>query len=185
MCAIYGEVNCADLEWLKDQEDKALLRGIDLSYIIYPNYSVYHTRLATNDSKDTYPIALDNCLFAMNGIIGEQRYDQLKEKYQGKVDKYSVDSAYFLREIIDTGDFENFDNDDYVFAFWLINGSSLYIGNKDYPLYIKDEEEGIRFSSFDSEGFKPLGNRILEYSLHSNTYYEVYKYKNLIYNTGE
>lgn len=181
MCAIVGEVNIKeDAEWIDSQIDLALKRGKDLTHYATQEISLYHTRLATNNSPDTYPIILDNAIFAMNGIVGAKTYKELVAKY-GKVNEYTVDSAFFLKLYLDNRDWKLFDTDNFVFAFWLIEGDKLFLGNKDFPLFILREKGGLRFSSFKNEGFEPLGNKVIEYDLKTKEYIEHLTFEDLVY----
>lgn len=182
MCAIIGEIRCKNDEpWIQEHIQLALKRGKDLTNYRSNEVNLYHTRLATNDSQDTYPIIIDNAQFSMNGIIGEKKYKELVGLYGNDVGDYTVDSAFFLRLWLDKKDWTLFDTDNFVFAFWLIEGRKIYLGNKDYPLFIKHDGIGIRFSSFKSEGFEPMGNRVFEYDLDTKEYKEQYEFKDLVY----
>lgn len=191
MCAIYGEINAFDKHWCAEQQKKALERGTDLTSYQHKNIRFFHTRLATNKSKDVYPIVIDGAQFAMNGIVSEKNYKNLKKKYKDKVSGYSVDSAYLLKQLLDTNlDFKTIDTNDYVAAFWLVRDDYIYVGNKDYPLYIQfflDESlvPRVKFSSFAFEGAVPCGNAVIKFDKHGTCVGRVYEFKNLIYKTGK
>lgn len=192
MCAIFGEIDTKhDSEWVAEQTEKAFKRGKDLVEYTTPKVRLYHTRLATNGSQDTYPIVLDGWNFAMNGIIGEKRYKDL-QKSDLNVGNYTIDSAYLLREFIECVDkgisWDKFDNDDYVFAFWMIKDNKLIIGSKDFPLYVSitPDYANWRFSSFDHQDAMSNKNRITYIDLDKPTILKnVYYFKNLIYITKE
>ncbi len=181
MCAIIGQVNKFNAEWLEPHTEKALQRGVDFTICETNNAKLYHTRLATNDSKDIYPIDIEGRKFAMNGIVGGSRYEKLKEKYKNRTE-YTIDSAFLLLEWIDNQDWEQFDNPNYVFSFWLLDGDDLYIGNKDYPLYVRHGMGGyLWFSSFKDKKLKENKNTILKYNIKTKKLKEIYKFKDIIY----
>lgn len=198
MCAIFGEINSThDEQWVTEQTEKAFKRGKDLVEYRTPKVRLYHTRLATNSSQDVYPIVLDGWNFAMNGIIGEKRYKEL-QKSSLDVGDYTVDSAYLLRSFINTFEtntsdlgknkWEEYDNDDYVFAFWMIKDNHLIIGSKDFPLYVSINSDYThwRFSSFDHKDAMNNKNRITYINLDKPTIlHNVYYFKNLIYITKD
>lgn len=185
MCAIFGYLNTpANTGWLNEQTEKALLRGKDLTHLTIQGMgNMYHTRLATNTSADTYPIHIGGDFLSMNGIVSEGHYKQMREQYKGLVEGYSVDSAYMLAALrASNNDFSLFDSLDFVFALWLYDGISLYLANKDYPLFVQyTADGGLRFSSFAQEGFSALGNTAISYNLHTRDYTIQYKYQELVY----
>lgn len=150
------------------------------------NCIMCHMRTPTNQSKDKYPIIMKPYMFAMNGIVSQTEYDLLITKY-GKLKKYKVDSAYLLKHLIENKfNWEIIDSLDYVFAGGLLNTSknTLTLFNKDYPLFIKDTHELLKFSSFDYKDpkFKPLGNSVVEINLDNGKRTHIYKFKNNVYN---
>lgn len=191
MCAIFGEINTKhDPEWVAEQTELASKRGKDLIEYNAPNVRLWHTRLATNDSQDTYPIQLDGWNFAMNGIVGEKKYKELQES-KLDVGTYTVDSAYLLREFItcyeNDGDWRQFDNDDYVFAFWMVKDDKLIIGSKDFPLYMGTTKDSQwKFSSFSGDTVWKCNNIIMYINLNDSTViHNKYYFENLIYITKE
>ncbi len=181
MCAIIGEVNCEhNSVWIDENIALALQRGKDLVQFSTDELNLYHTRLATNDSKDVYPIELDGTFFAMNGIVSAKMYKELQTFFEDEVEDYTVDSAYLLRLILDNYSWKLLDSDDFVFAFWLVDNRKLFLANKDFPLFIKQEGEGLRFSSFKND-FEPLGNKVIEYDLDTKEYKELYQFTDLVY----
>jgi hypothetical protein len=180
MCAILGQVNRFDRRWVESHIKKSLERGTDLTIEEAANYRLYHTRLPTNPSNDTYPIAIEGRKFAMNGIVAQAHYEHLQEKYKGRTD-YTVDSAFLLLEWIDNQNWEQFDNSNYVFSFWLLDGDSLYIGNKDYPLYFESQEGALWFSSFKDDRLAPNGMTVRQFNVKTGLIEQVYTFKDLIY----
>lgn len=182
MCAIYGIISGDNSDWLLSQRALALQRGKDLINYRKDKLDLYHTRLATNDSPDTYPIRLENSLFAMNGIVSASHYKELmKNTPIENMYGYTVDSAYFLRQFLDNEDWSQFDSDNYVFAFWLVNNNSVYIGNKDFPLYYEYRDNHVRFSSFPIEEGQSVGNKVFRYNRENGEFTKEYEFKNLVY----
>lgn len=126
-----------------------------------------------------YPVVIDGQEIAMNGIVSQQEYKRLAEKY-GDIG-YTLDTAYLLKELQANG-VQALDTLDYVFAFWLVDeaNNKITFANKDYPLYIKYTDK-FYFSSFSEIGFEALGNRVIELNTKTGKLTELYKYKNLIY----
>lgn len=184
MCAIFGEVKVDhDAEWVKSQTEKALARGKDLICVESDDVKLYHTRLATNVSEDFYPIEIDGWEFAMNGIVGEKKYKELQSAMSGRTN-YTVDSAFLMQLILDSEfkDWQRFDNDDYVFAFWMYKDKTLFLGAKDFPLSIEPFTDGLRFSSFKSENAEStVFNAVVELNLTTDLVTVHYEFKNLIY----
>lgn len=185
MCAIYGSVGqYPGRAWLQEQKTKALERGKDWTHIQSRasghKFDLYHTRLATNDSKDKYPINIDGSLFAMNGIVSAHVYHKMaKDPIVTELYGYTVDSAYVLKTWLDFQEWDQFDSTDFVFAFWLIHDGCLYLGNKDFPLYI--DYSDMKFSSFAGDGLAPLGNKVIKYDLRDKKLTQEYKFKELVY----
>jgi len=178
MCVIYGDIT-NDSSFLKEQAKKATTRGKDETITSFKDWKLVHWRTPTNQSKDTYPIKIDDSLFAMNGIIFDNFYNQLIQEYKDKnVDLgYSVDSAYMLKKLIDAQlDWSQFDNLNCTFAFWMVHDGELYLGNKDFPLYLGEN----KFSSFNFEDSKKAGNKVYKYQ--DGNWVELYSFTHLIYN---
>lgn len=183
MCAIIGQLGLFDTNWIEPHIKSAMERGTDLTIEETEELRLYHTRLATNDSTDTYPIKIEGRKFAMNGIVSQSRYEELQELYKDRTD-YTVDSAFLLLEWIDNGNWEQFDNPNYVFSFWLLDGDYLYIGNKDYPLFYKHGGKVLWFSSFSDKMLQPNGNCVRQFNLKTKQLKQIYEFKDLIYDTN-
>lgn len=179
MCVIYGTLFGWDKDWSIAQHELALKRGKDPITIRRGGGNLWHYRIPTNQSTDKYPVVIDGQEIAMNGIVSQQEYKRLVEKY-GKLD-YTLDTAYLLKEV-QTNGVKALDTLDYVFAFWLVDEAEdkIIFANKDYPLYIKYTDK-FYFSSFPEEGFEALGNRAIEVNTATGKITELHKYKNLIY----
>lgn len=179
MCVVYGTLFGWDEEWSLAQHKLALTRGKDPVTIKRGAGNLWHYRIPTNQSTDKYPVTIDGQEIAMNGIVSQQEYKRLVEKY-GDIG-YTLDTAYLLKEVQEEG-LKALDTLDYVFAFWLVDeaNNTITFANKDYPLYIKYEDK-FYFSSFAEEGFEPLGNRAVKLNTNTGRITELYKYKNLIY----
>lgn len=182
MCAIFGEINIKNDKWVSEQKEQALKRGKDLTTYGSKNFRFYHTRLATNNSKDEYPIKLDDATFAMNGIVSAGYYDMLMQSIPTeKMYGYTVDSAYFLRLYLDKKDWKIFDSNDFVFAFWMLKDNKLYLGNKDFPLFYNKWEDQIKFSSFKGNGMIPVDNKVIEFDINTGFMKELIQFEDLIY----
>ncbi len=179
MCVIYGTIFGEDKDFYNESHIKALTRGKNPINIERAGGRLFHYRIPTNQSSDMYPVVLDNDEIAINGIVSQQEYKRLVEKY-GDLG-YTLDTAYLLKEV-QTNGFKAIDTLDYVFALWLVReeDNKIFLANKDYPLYIKYTDK-FYFSSFPDEGFEALGNRVIEINTKTGKVKELYKYKNLIY----
>lgn len=177
MSGIIGQINkLDDHQWLERQISKAVLDTGELMRYCTKQFCL-HQITQPQGYEEVQPFYFGDVAVAVNGTITSEAAEMLHRALGDIGFKNPLAAPFWYWN--NTNDWSLLDNQDFSFEFWIHKGDYVYFGSKDYPFYLLERDNSLRFSSFSARGFIQAENTVNCYDLTNSKLSRIYKFKQL------